>query len=351
MPELMLPYTDLEMSEQVNRFPNQYGMLGAEGLFPSEGMAQRVVEISMRDDLIVVLASDAPGAAGQMIERDTEGSVFVGIPHFPMKDAIKPEDLQGLREVLGSQRVTKTFDRELAKILKRIRYSHDATREFIRIGALKGLVKDGKGKTLLDLFTKFGVTKKVIYFNLSSSTQSIIDKCQEVFDYYAENLKGEAMSSIEVKVSGEFFSALIQHPKVEKFWLQTQNAQALATISNRTNIAGNAWGRRFEFGQLVFQEYKGFMPLRQPDGQILSARIIEAGKGHAYPVGTQNVFRTFDGPVHHIDKVNQVPEGEVFMTSKVLDHGDGVELRSQSNMIALAKRPDLLVELDMGAGS
>ena len=262
-----------------------------------------------------------------------------------MMDSIGPRDLQGLVEVLNGQKVNKTFDRELAKHLQKIRLSHAITREFIRLGALKGLVKDGKGRTLIDLFAKFEVTKKVVYFDLDNASASMVDKCDELLAYYADNIRGETMSGVEVLVSSEFFGKFIQHPKVEKYWLQTEAAQALA------NRPRGRYGRSFEFQNISFQEYRGFMPLRQANGSIVSARAIDAGKGHAYPTGTMNTFRTFDGPIHHIDHVNEVPESEIFISPKVLDHGEGVELKSQSNALAIAKRPDLLVEVSAAASA
>jgi hypothetical protein len=63
-----------------------------------------------------------------------------------------------------------------------------------------------------------------------------------------------------------------------------------------------------------------------------------------YPVGTGSTFATYDGPVHHVGLVNQ-PGQEIFISPEPLKHGEGVEMKSQSNVLALCRRPELLVEL------
>ena len=121
---LNFPYTAIELTQEVNLIPNTYGLLNEINLFPSEGQASRVVELAFTDGQIVVLSAEPTGAPGQFMERESGKSIYVQIPHFPMSDKIGPNDLQGLLEVIGGQKVTKTFDRELAKRLAQIRTNH-----------------------------------------------------------------------------------------------------------------------------------------------------------------------------------------------------------------------------------
>ena len=345
MPDFNFPYTDVELTEEVNRIPNNFGLLNALNLAPREAMASRYVRIDFRDGQLVVLAASDPGAPGQMSEADDESGKILVIPHFPHLDAINVGDLSNALQVVNGELVSKTLDSETAKRLATIRAHHAITREYIRMGGLKGLVKDGKGRTLYDLFAVFGITKKVIDFTLGTAGTSILDKCEEVVDHVQTNLKGESMSQIEVITSPSFFGKLIQHPNVEKYWLQTQAAQALAK-TERERLGGN-WGRVFEFGDILWREYKGTFPVRNSTGAITSEVTVASGYGHAYPAGTMNTFRTYDGPPNHIDRVNTPPSGdeEVFISTKILDHGQGVEFKSQSNSLAVWKQPKCLVEV------
>jgi hypothetical protein len=341
--ELSFPYTDTQLTEQVNRLPNSYGLVRALGLFPEEGFRSRFVEIRIEDGVLVVLSAEEPGAPGNQVERGTGSSIIIKIPHIPHgPEAIRPDDLQGILDQMGRIKEPKSFATELAKRLAVIRGVHAQTLEYLRLGALKGLIKDGKGRTLYDLYAVFEISKKTVDFKLGTSTQSILDACEEVIDHVTVNLKGETSTGIEAIVAPDFFSRLIQHPKVEKYWLQTQAAQTLASLE-RTRLGGN-WGRVFEFGNLMFREYKGSTPVRNASGAIVSEANVAEGKGHAYPVGTTSTARTLRGPAHHIDWVNQSAP-EIVITQEPIKHGGGFELKSQANVLPIWKRPEVLVEL------
>lgn len=345
MPEILFPYSNVELTEEVNRIPNNFGMLNALNIAPSELMASRFVRIDFRDGQLVVLAADEPGAPGQMSEQDDVGGTILMIPHFPHLETIKAEDLVGGVEVINGVMNARNLSTESARRLNTIRGHHAITLEYIRMGMLRGLIKDGKGRTMYDLFSVFGLTKKTIDFKLGTAGTNLVEKCEEVIDHVQTNLKGETSTQIETVVSPSFFNRFVSHPNAEKFWIQTQQASRLQDFE-RERLGGN-WGRVFEFGQILFREYKGTFPVRNTAGAITSEPIVEAGKGHAYPAGTQNLFRTYQGPVHHIDMVNVAPDASdpIYVSSKVLDHGAGVEMKSQSNRIAVCKQPNLIVEV------
>ncbi|OLP56819.1 major capsid protein E [Rhizobium rhizosphaerae] len=344
MPEILLPYTDVEMTEEVNRIPNTYGLLNALNIAPSERKGSRYVRIGYRDGQIYVLAQAPRGAPGDVGPNDSENSIILEIPHFPHIDFIAPDDIDGLLEIVNGQVTPASLDRELGRKLAKIRVKHAITREYIRLGMLKGLIKDGKGRTLYDLYDVFGISKKVVDLQLGTAT-NLMDKCEEIRDHVQTNLKGETSDGIEVITSPTLFSRLVSHPNAEKFWLNAQNANYQSQIG-RSNL-GNNWGRLFLFGDILWREYKGSLPVKTASGEIVSEPNVAAGKGHAYPTGTQNTMRTYDGPAFHIDLVNRPIEGEepILITTKQLDHGAGYEIKSQSNFLAVNKRPETQVEI------
>jgi len=345
--EILLPYTDVEVTQEVNRIPNMFGLLNALGLFPNETKASKFVKIGYKDGEIYVLAAEPRGAQGDVGADDTENFIILEIPHFPHIDRIGPDDVDNMLVIVNGVATPDSIDRQLAAKLLNIRRKHSITREYIRLGALRGLIKDGKGRTLYDLYDVFGITKKVVDFTLGTSATNIMDKCEEVRDHVQTHVQGETMGNVEAIVSPTFFSKLIVHEKVEKFWLNAQNAGVHSLIS-REQLGGN-WGRVFEFSDILFREYKGSLPVKDAVGSITNAANVPTGKGNAYPTGTQNMMRTFDGPFFHMDRLNMTPDGEgdemILITTKQLDHGEGIELKSQSNALAVCKQPECIVEL------
>ncbi|RYC10170.1 major capsid protein [Ciceribacter ferrooxidans] len=346
MPEILLPYTDVELTEEVNRIPNTYGLINALNLAPSETKGSRYVRIGYRDGQIYVLAAEPRGAPGDVGENDTENSIIFEIPHFPHIDFIGPDDIDNVLEIVNGQITPASLDREVARKLDTIRRKHGITREYVRLGMLKGLIKDGKGRTLYDLYDVFGITKKTVDFTLGTAGTNIMDKCEEVRDHIQTNLKGETSNGIEVIVSPTYFSKFVAHPNVEKFWLQAQNSTYHTEIT-RSNLGGN-WGRSLLFGEILWREYKGSLPVKSASGEITSEPNVAANMGHAFPTGTQNMMRTYDGPVYHINRLNQPIDGTaepILVTTKELAHGAGYELKSQSNILAICKQPECQVEV------
>lgn len=330
------PYTATGLTNQVNRIPNQYGLIRELGIFSEEGIASTVVEIRIEDGIIKVLSAKERGAAAQEGDREAGSTIFMDVPHFPHKDTITPKDIQDILIVIARSKQPNTLAVEVAKRLNNMRRNHDVTLEYMRMGALKGVIKDGAGTTLRNLFTVFGITKKTVDFVLGTSTTDIIAKCEEVSDHIITHLKGEVSNGVEVQVSSSFFNKLIQHAKVEKYWTNAQQALALANM-NRDRTGGN-WGRVFDFQNIRFLENKTVFPIGAGEA------AIAAGYGHAYPTGTMDTFNTFFAPPDTLEGANK-PGDNIFISPKALDHGKGIELWSESNPLAICKRPEVLVEV------
>jgi hypothetical protein len=333
------PFTAIQLSTAVNRIPNNYGLLNALGLFPGQGSISTIVEITIEDGTIRVLPAKERGAPGTSGDRGTRKSYWVEVPHFPMEDLITPRDLQNMLTIVAQSKTPRTMEDELAKRLFSIRNKHAITLEWVRMGALKGLITDGNGDTLLDLYAFFGITKNTIDFLLGTAGTDIIDKCTQLRQSIATNLKGEVMTRPEVLVSTSWFNKFVQHPKVEKFWINWQAASELARA--KFDPMGGQLGRVFEFQQILFREYYGVAPVGKPP---VSTAFVPVDYGYAYPAGTMNTFETWFAPADDIRVVNQ-PGQELWISPKILDHGEGVELKSQSNPLALCKRPETLVEV------
>lgn len=346
MSEIVFPYTSEELTQEVNRIPNTYGLLNALNVFPNEPKGSKYVRIGYKDGQIYVLAAEERGAPGDVGENDQEHSILLEIPHFPHLDFVTPDDVDNLLTIVNGQLQSDSLDRVMAEKLKAIRNKHAITREFIRLGALRGEIKDGKNRVLYNIYSVFGIQKKQVDFKLGTEGTNVFDKCEEVLDHIQSNLRGETMTQVEAIVSPSFFSKLIAHKNVEKFWLMAQNSAYHQEL--RRQYAGGNWGRLVEFGDILFREYKGSLPVKNSSGQITSVPNVASGKGYAYPAGTQAMFKTFDGPAFHVARVNTAidPKSEpILITPEEMKHGTGWELKSQSNVLAICKQPECVVEL------
>lgn len=342
------PFTATQLSDSINRIPNNYGLLQALNLFPAQGSISTIIEVRIEDGTIRVLPAKERGAASTPGDRGNSKSIFIQAPHFPSMDLITPRDIQDMITIVAHSRSPRTLQDEINKRLFSIRAKHSITREWVRMGALKGLITDGDGNTLLDLYAAFGITKVTIDFLLGTPTTDIISKCTTLRNSVASNLKGEVMNNVEVIVSTPFFNEFVQHAKVEKFWVNWSAAQSLAQPSyapgtgpiDRTGQP-IALGRTFTFQNIIFREYNGQAPIGKTR---VATPFVADGFGVAYPAGTMSTFETWDAPPNDVRMVNE-PGQEVSISPLILDHGEGVELKSQSNPLAICKRPEVLVEV------
>lgn len=327
---IQFPFTAIDLTAAIEVIPNMYGLLQAMNLMPGAGVSTTVIRIDIADGVLNILPVRDRGAPPSQGKRGDEKALFLEIPHIPHMDTVRPEDLQDRMTVIGGQLRQETLADRLPKILQAIRNKHAITLEFMRMGALKGVIKDGENNTLYDLYDVFGITKKSVDFALDNAATDVRAKCYEVKRHIEDNLKGEVMSGVEALVSGSFFDALVSHANVEKFFVNWQAA------------SGHSQDMRdgFPFGGLVFREYRG----SATDATGTTRKFIADDAGHAFPTGTMNTFATHFGPPNHIEMVNMVGP-EIFVSPKVLDHGQGVELRSESNPLPVCRRPALLVEL------
>ncbi|WP_297105162.1 major capsid protein [uncultured Devosia sp.] len=337
------PYTHVDLTEQVNRIPNSYGLIRAMGLFDNEGTISTIVEIRIENGVLRVLPAKDRGAPGTPAQREAGNTIFVEVPHFPDLDLISPQDIQNLMIIVGRSKRPATLDDEMVKRLANIRNNHDITLEYMRMGALKGLIKDGNGQTIYNLYEVFNQTPQEVDFLLGTDGTDVIAKCDQVFQKVSENLRGETMSGVEVLVDNTFFNRLIQHPKVEKYWTTNQaGIQAIAQME-RQNLGGQ-WGRVFDFQNLRFREYYGSAPVRNVNNEVVNERFIATNEGHAFPTGTRDTFKTWFAPANDVRFVNTVGQ-DIYISPDILKHGAGIELKSESNPLAICKRPEVLIKV------
>lgn len=328
--QINFPFTAIELTQAVDRLPNMYGVIEAMNLMPSEGVATTLVRIDLRDGYVTVLPvrdRDGPASVGGSSDRS---AIYLEIPHIPHIDKLTVADIQNMLAFASNPMRPVTFEEKLAERLQGIKNKHAITREYFRMGALKGKIVDGEGRELHDLYERFGIIKKTIDFELDDPDTNVRAKCAELKRHHQNNLRGEVMTSAHALVSPEFMDEFTAHPNVEKFFLNWQAANALSE-DTRTG---------FRFGGVTFEEYDATATLM--DGT--AGRFIGEGDGHAFPLGTANTFKTFDGPANNINGAN-MPGVEVYISPKILDHGEGIELKSESNPLPVCARPELLVEL------
>lgn len=324
-----------DYTEEINLVPNAYGRIHQLGLFSSEGVATRTVTIDKVVDTLEVLPEVPVGApASRAISEDASELTF-RIPHIPHEDQLLPEDLQDRRRPGSTD--PDTADRNRAKKLELLRRRQAQTLEFLRMGALKGVITGGSGKAIYDLYSAFGIAKKTINFQLNNASTNVASKVLEVKRHIEDNaLAGTIVDDILVYVDPAFWDLLTTHAKVEDAFKYFQANNQLASLNpNRDDLR-----QGFNFQGVTFVEYNASVKLL---AQPSATPFIASERGHAFPIGVDDMFKTYFAPANHLDYVNT--EGlEVYAWTYTDPKGRFEQFTSESNPLPLCRRPQALVE-------
>lgn len=322
-------YSLAEMTEAINILPNLYTRLGQMGLFEFEGVSQRSVVIEAFEGVLSLLPSVSWDGPATVAGRQNRVMRSFAMPHIPHDDVIRPGDIQG-QPALGSNQ-PETLAAVMNRKLTLIRRKHAATREYMEINALRGIVKDGAGTTLYNYFTEFGVSQISVDFVLGTAGTDIQAKCRSVTAQMEDELKGETMTSVHVLASSGFMDKLLAHSKVREAYQYYQaGVQPL-----RENVV-----RRFPFMGLMFEEYRGSVTLFGG----ASESLIPANEAIAFPLGTMDTFKTYGAPANLLETANTI--GQPIYARQHLDpKGRWIDIMTEANILPLNKRPRLAIRL------
>lgn len=320
------------LSQAINVIPNTYGRLNALGLFEFNPITTNVVIIEAQNQILTLLPSKERGAPGSESKHGKRTSLTFKVPHIPLKDIIKPEDYANVR-AFGTQDQNETYAGIMARYLAENRRKFEITWEFLKWGALKGLILDGDGTTTLyNLYSAFGITQKTVDFALDDDTTNVQAKCFEVSRHIEDNLRGDVSTGVRCMVSREFFDAFAGHDKVKEYYLNQSTA---------AELVGKDIRKGFTFSGITFEEFSGQAPNGSNGDNV---RFIASGEGHAFPEGTMATFRGYASPGDFIDTVN-TPGMELYARQQLRDFNKGVDLWFESNVLPLCLRPGVLVKV------
>lgn len=321
-----IPFTSLEITTAVNRSKPQNKWLSATGIYGSPiPVKSTVVIVGITEDGTVgLLENTARGDEGQHVGKNFKHKVPIEIPHFPTRDVITPDDIQGMQELAASGMVDTTFEIEFAKRLAMLRKHHDTMREYLRITASRGVLKDKSGE-LVNLYDAFGMEQTTITMGLEDSGTDVKAKCADIADHIADKMGDVDYDRIEVPVARDFFDAFRDHGSVKESYSLWSHATGLTDPVDKS----------FEFGGLYFRTVRGTV-----GGQP----FVPAGEGYPVIIGAEGLYIDHNGPAHSTKMANKLGV-DIYITSEDLDHEAGTELKAQSNPLPLCTNPAAIPKL------
>lgn len=318
------------LTDAINILPNNYGKLEKLNLMPIKGVRTRTIMIEEKNGILNLITSKPVGSPGDQNQTGKRVVRSFVIPHLPLDDTLLPDEYEGVR-AFGSENELSPYTAIMNDKLQTMKNKHAITLEHLRMGALKGIILDGDGSTLYNLYTEFGITQKTVSFALGTSTTKVRNKCLAVSRHIEENLKGEVANGVNVLCSSGYFEALINHDLVK---------EAYQNYGEAADRLGGDPRNGFKFGGLTFSEYIG----TADDANGTARPFIAANEAHAYPTGTMNTFSTYVAPADFVETANTIGQ-PYYAKQEPRKFGRGIDLHTQSNPLPICKRPGILVKL------
>lgn len=317
----------------INEVPRTPTRIGDMNLFESAGMMTDLLEVGINELTLTLVPAVPRGSPSQPKKLELGQLTHFKATHLPQRSTVMADELLYIRGRAGSN--VEAFTGGVQSKINALQVVHkrdlDYTIEYHRLGAIKGLILNADGSTILDIYEKFGVTQQTQAMALGTAGTKVRQLILAVKRKVEDALGGIAYDRIHVFCSPEFMDKLISHPDVEKAYERFENGAALRDDSRKG----------FTFGStgVTFEEV---------NGSIGGAVAIPANEAIAFPIGVPNMFITRYAPADTIDAIgaeNPINGLPYYSDTFELDHKKGIELLSQSNPLNLNTRPRAVIRL------
>lgn len=325
-------YGVVAMTDVVNAMPFVPGRAGALGIFEESGIATTVIAIERRDGLLALIPNQKRGTPNWQNQIPKGKLRTLELPHLRLTDAVQPHEVQNVRAFGAGAGELKTMDRTVQERLDWMIPKHDVTVEYGRIGALKGIILDADGTTVIaNLFTEFGVTQTPIDFTLGTTTTDLIALSADVSGAVEDALGAAVYDHIHVFCGKTFWKKFISHTAVKDAYRYYE-----ATGQNMNPLRDDLRYRGFAFGGLVWEQYRG---------KVGGVSFVADSEAHAFPVGVPGLFKTVYGPADWNETVNTIGIPRYAKQYPTDNRGSSITVETQSNPLSYCVRPEVLQKL------
>lgn len=329
------PFSVIQMTDAINKLPYFPGRASQLVPWAERGITTTSVAIESKAGVLTLINPTPRGGPGETIAKIKANLRILRVPHYERDDAVYADEVQGVRE-FGQEQSIATVQGVINGRMADHTMDMDATLEFQRVGALKGIILNPDGSTLYNLFTEFSEPAQTeVDFNLDAATDTgaLRAACAAVTRTIADAMGGMPFSGVHAFCSNEFFDALVANVEVRTSYKNTDMATVLRDGYLYPNNQFRIYGA-FEFGGIVWENYRGL---------VNGSQIIEANKCYIFPMGAPGFFRTVYAPADYVETVNTIGLPR-YAKQFPMPNDKGIYMEMQSNALSYVERPSALVK-------
>ena len=305
----------VEACKMINQIVSPHEYFGEKFFSSREGKyADNIVIPIMRGNSIIMEAIPS-GADRPQSSDDSIHKLNVELARFADSKVITVKDLKHLMSFDDPEKQATAFATIIGQKTGIMKNKFTATKEYMRLGAIFGHVKDGSGKTLF----KFK-DEDVNPLALSKDVNP-----ESVFEQYEDDLTAEFgyVPKYEMMVDRTMYNGIFQYA-TDKNLVSKNIVKKVTDTNGQTIIDYN--------GKTVRAVTNAY-----PDRFGNTRKFLENGKGILVPLET-DAFKEFYTHAEHMDAIDGEPE-EYFAKVSEKKDGSGVDLIAESVCIPINTRP------------
>lgn len=318
-------FSVVSLTDSINKLKFLPSRIEQMGLFSEMGVATTYVSIEEREGRLGLVPTRDRREGTNLNIADRATMRIFKIPHIPLDDAILPDDVQDVR-AFGSSDALAAPSQIVTQRLTSMRNKLAVTKEYHRIGAIKGVVLDADGTTVIhDLFDEFDITQEVVGFDLGNSSADVIVGAMLVKDAIEDALGAATYDHIHAFCGRDFFEDFVTHASVKDAYRLWRDGEFLRT-DNRY--------RGFEYAGIIWEVYRG---------KIGDESFVDPDVAQFFPVGVPDLFKLYHGPGNFMSAANTIGL-PYYARQSPLPNDRGIGLFTETNPLAMCTQPSVLVK-------
>jgi hypothetical protein len=299
--------------------PNEF--FGDKYFTNREGKYSDNLVIPIKRGDTIIMEAIPSGAPRESSPDSTIHKLNVELARFAETKNISVKEIKHLLSFDDPEKQADAFAKIIGVKGGEIKNKFTATKEYMRLGAMAGIVKDGSGKTLFEFRDE----------DVDALALGAAINPEAIFEEYEDDLVNEFGYSPTYEMLGD-------RTLVNGIW-------NYAVSKNLTGTNGRV-KKIVDSGRTCI-DYDGriIRPITNvyPDKYGNNRKFFENGKGLLVPIGT-DAFTEFYTHAEHMDAISGEPE-EYFAKVTEKTDGSGVELIGESITIPINTRPYAVREL------
>jgi hypothetical protein len=308
-------------------------MLGAMGIFGEKRVRTKRVWVESREGKLALISTGVRGTVppANVNSQPNRNARNFEIPHIPKFMNLIADDIQDLR-AFGSETELETVSEAVNDRLEQMREELEATQEFHRVNALKGILVDADNSTVIyNFYTEFGTSQQTSNFVASTGDPNLV--ATDVIRLIGTALGNDTFSLIIALCGNTYFDQIVTHAKTKTSYERWQDGRFL-----RESHLGPQWyaiaPNGFMLQNILYINYRGTI------GDVVFIPDTEA---YYFPADVPGMFQEVIGPADTLDTVNTLGRRFYAFQNRMLNN-KGVELHSQTNFLAMNKRPRAVIK-------